>query len=266
VTASGAGLFIETTARVDLVLGPSSVKRLLTDLVDKNDAWTSRYSTMELRRTAGHALKVVSHHAGQSPSDSGVYPWVLRRIEQHQGLRGEWLTEPQVRRAMQALAMVQESLGTAAATRSLVVTIAEECCDLLDRPDAIGITHETNATDCDLVNGGRRQSTALPLSCNRSKADCQQSQFLAANAGSIPALAKELGLNPEFTKVVEVLRAFMARESRASLGQKSCWALGDVILCLEATMVGAILSSNQKHFEPITLALGLRLVTYNPRT
>lgn len=265
MTVTVGSLFIETTARVDLVLGPQSVKTLLAELVDQNDAWTSRYSTMELRRTAGHALMVVSHHAENAPADSEVYPWVLRKIEQRKGLHGEALTQPQVHRAMQVLAMIQESLGTAAATKSLVATVAQECFDLLDRPEAFGITHEIDGTDCDLVNGGRRQNMALPLSCNRLKADCQQSQFLATHGKRLHVLVGALQTNPEFIGAVDALRAFLAGQPRVSLGQRNCWALGDIILCLEAVPVGAVASSNRKHFEPITTALGLRLVTYDPR-
>jgi hypothetical protein len=66
---------------------------------------------------------------------------------------------------------------------------------------------------------------------------------------------------PPDAKLVAALER-VVRDGVMALGERRCWPIGDLILALEATETGTMITSNRVHFAPIAVVLGLRLITY----
>jgi hypothetical protein len=221
---------------------------------------------MELRRTVGHAFEVLRSLALLAPSDSQLLTWVLRAIEGRRGIGGVRLSSRQQTRTRLATYAVMDRLGATAATRALVAGVAVTANELVQDPSWVGIANELDATDCDLVHAARPQGQRFPLTCNAKLAECRQQAFLEAERPRLEAVLNEAANDPEFddAKFLLVLQSVLLATPLRTLGQRRCWPLGDMILSLEALGIGAVLTSNRKHFAPICRALGLELVTYVP--
>ena len=100
------------------------------------------------------------------------------------------------------------------------------------------------------------------LSCNARKAKCQLVPFLSAHREQLLQIqqAMESVLREEEIdqRTLSALRKINADVTKA-LGERACWALGDVIIALEAPK-DAFIYTADGHFEVISKAIGKRLL------
>lgn len=259
-------LFVETTAHVDRALGAPEVRRELEQLLAAHEGWSSRYVLMEFRRTAVHALEVARRLAALAPDDHTMFSWMLRAIDRGHGGQGRLLSPRERGRSRAAVYMAMEKLGCTPAVRAVVVGLLSATIQLVETLAWAGIKRVVDETDCDLVRPERLQGQRWPLSCNVRLAQCRQSIFLDHHRPELAAVLAECQADREFddAKMLEVLRAVVSAVPLKATGQRRCWALGDLIIGLEAHSAGQLLSSNGKHYGPICRALGVTLVTYSP--
>ncbi len=119
-----------------------------------------------------------------------------------------------------------------------------------------------NKTDCDLV----KEDTLLGdfinsrLSCNADTAQCQLVPFLSAHSEQLLQIQQAMESAPREKvdqRTLSALRRVNADVTRA-LGERTCWALGDVIIALEAPE-DALIYTADGHFEVISKAIGKKL-------
>jgi len=238
----------------------------LEQLLAAHEGWSSRYVLMEFRRTAVHALEVARRLASLAPDDHTMFSWMLRAIDRGHGGQGRLLSPRERGRSRAAVYMAMEKLGCTPAVRAVVVGLLSAIIQLVETLAWAGIKRVVDETDCDLVRPERLQGQRWPLSCNVRLAQCRQSIFLDHHRPELAAVLAECQADREFddAKMLEVLRAVVSAVPLKATGQRRCWALGDLIIGLEAHSAGQLLSSNGKHYGPICRALGVTLVTYSP--
>ena len=118
---------------------------------------------------------------------------------------------------------------------------------------------------CDLVVAGVTvevdQRCTVADSCRKESATCHLPDFLAHHSVELQAVVDYLEAHPQVVKGqlrVERLVRRVIDDSRAALGQSTCWPLGDVIIALQAIPVGQIWSLDAD-FAPLAQTLGLTL-------
>lgn len=259
-------LFVETTVHVDLALGDRGVRQQLEQMLDQYDLWSSTYVLMEFRRTAMYALQVARRLANMVPEDREFFSWILRAIDRGYGGQPRLLSPRQRDRSRAAVIMIMERLDGIPDARSVAVGLLDATISLVDNLAMAGIEHFVDETDCDLVRPDRVQGRRWPLTCNALQAQCQQSIFLNRERSPMAAVLSECQADEEFddTKMLETLETVLAANPIQATGQRRCWALGDLVVALEARSVGRLLTSNRRHFAPICKAIGLPLETYSP--
>ncbi|MEZ4865415.1 MAG: hypothetical protein R3C14_29165 [Caldilineaceae bacterium] len=134
-------------------------------------------------------------------------------------------------------------------------------------------THVTSLPDpivCDLVlTGIIRLPTGdydVAASCRKESAACHLPDFLAEHQTELQAIADYLAAHPRAIKDqrrVQRLLAAVLEDPRTSLGQTSCWPLGDVIIILQVP-TGAALWTLDADFVQLAAVLGIPL--YDPTT
>jgi hypothetical protein len=125
-----------------------------------------------------------------------------------------------------------------------------------------GIDEFIKDTDCDLVRpnvpvGDYFQSR---LSCNAVTAQCSLIDFLERHQEKLLALEHALAeanldqINPSTLKALRRVNQDVTKAK----GERTCWALADVIIALEAPK-DALIYTTDGHFEVICQAIGKQL-------
>ena len=125
-----------------------------------------------------------------------------------------------------------------------------------------GISEVVIATNCDLIKPqisvGNLISTRI--SCNAKTAQCRLVELILGNHSKLSDIAQALEReNPQTRdfRAMKALRRVMDDASKA-LGERTCWALGDVIIAL-STPNDAYIYTVDRHFEVICRSLGKKL-------
>jgi len=98
------------------------------------------------------------------------------------------------------------------------------------------------------------------LSCNARRAQCQLVPFLSAHREQLLTIQQAMEREPREKvdqRTLSALRKVNADVTTA-LGERTCWALGDVIIALEIPD-DALIYTADGHFEVISKAIGKRL-------
>jgi len=134
------------------------------------------------------------------------------------------------------------------------------------------VTSVADSIDCTLVREGiTRQpdgTFAVAHSCSRETASCHLPDFLTEHKQELQTIAEYLAAHPQAIKDqerVEALLQTVMADPAASLGQASCWPLGDIIIALHVP-AEAELWTLDPDFKALAAALGLRLFSTKPRT
>lgn len=126
-----------------------------------------------------------------------------------------------------------------------------------------------DSVHCDLV----RESAPLGdfihsrLSCNAQTAQCKLIDFLAGYSRELIQIQQAMEAAEKKkvdTRTLAALRR-VNTDVRKALGERVCWALGDVIITLEAPK-DALIYTVDRHFEVICEAIGKRLFKEHSKT
>ncbi|MEM7536498.1 MAG: hypothetical protein AAF639_30215 [Chloroflexota bacterium] len=102
------------------------------------------------------------------------------------------------------------------------------------------------------------------LSCSAATTACKLDQFLTQHADELQAIHRRLSTLPaqqRDQRAFNVLTDVLANGYRRALGERSCWALGDIVIALESPNNAAIYTTNEKHFSPLCEALSKQLIS-----
>ena len=119
-----------------------------------------------------------------------------------------------------------------------------------------------NKAHCDLVKEEVEIGDFIHsrLSCNAKTAKCQLVQFLSAHQEQLTIIQQAMETAPlekVDRRTLSALRRVNADVTK-TLGERTCWSLGDVIIALEAPQ-DALLYTADEHFEVICRAIGKRV-------
>lgn len=98
------------------------------------------------------------------------------------------------------------------------------------------------------------------LSCNARRAQCQLVPFLSAHRDQLLTIQQAMESAPREKVDQRTLSALskVNADVTKALGERTCWALGDVIIALSAPE-DAFIYTADSHFEVISKAIGKRL-------
>lgn len=259
-------LFVETTVPIDLIIGEGKLRAALRTLLNGYDVRSSTYVLMEFHRTMVHAMRAVRSFADEAPSDPGLFPFILRRIR-----NTPFHSERISGRCVDFTASLMERYQELPIRRREVIDYIDALLDLVYDLTWLGILVTTNATDCDLVRPDRPQgqawlsrTSAKRMTCNRDKAKCMLDAFITRHQRMLPSIAETCQGDAAYDdkNALKTLQRILTTQRPTATGQGRCWYLGDIIMALEAIGVGALLSSNTKHYRPICDALNIAFVPY----
>jgi len=125
-----------------------------------------------------------------------------------------------------------------------------------------GISEVIVATNCDLIKPqipvGDLISTRI--SCNAKTAQCRLVELVLSNYSELSKISQALEREDPRTRdsrAMKALRRIIDNPNKA-LGERTCWALGDVIVALSAPD-DAYIYTVDRHFEVILSSLGKKL-------
>ncbi len=132
-----------------------------------------------------------------------------------------------------------------------------------------GISEVVIATNCDLVKPQMPVGDLITtrISCNAKTAQCRLVELRLSNHRKLSKITQALEReNPQTrdARAMKALRRVMDDASKA-LGERTCWALGDIIIALSAPD-DAYIYTVDRHFELICRALGKKLFVEVPQS
>lgn len=254
-----AKIFLETTILIQRLLYE---ERRVADIEEKlagKYICTSAFVLMEFRRSILQALNylrsLLREMEQQGQLEIGLDEFF---VVLSQG-RGIFYSTRAVQSVFLALSAISSSFsGGVLSTTRLVRELGWQI-ERLEVNAIRGINEIINETRCDLAKEAAPIGDYLHsrLSCNAAKAGCQLVNFLEKHRGELKKIGEAMAAAPR--EKVDA-RAFAAVQKvnadiTKAMGERTCWALGDVIIALEAPPDAEIFTAD-KHFEVILKAIG----------
>lgn len=241
-------VFIETTIQIRRLMGGTAERQRIESLLADKQIITSAYVLMEFRRTILQdfsLLRSVVQKKDVEGFESISFSDILREIA---GVR-TILSSRALRRLLLVVASLAEHFVSEAVPSKELVKFLSFQINYLQYEGFFDIVDEViNYTDCDLVKAtaplGDRISSRL--SCNATKAQCQLVSFLSAQREELRRIEAAIAsASPEIkdTRALAALQRINTDVSRA-LGERTCWAVGDVIIALEVPADALIFSDD----------------------
>jgi len=122
-----------------------------------------------------------------------------------------------------------------------------------------------NLIDCDIsrMDFSEWDASKTPIfHCNRSKAKCGLVDFFRANKDNFNIILLCLKEYPskdqQFQECERTLGKIFESEENI-LGERNCWSLGDVIIAITMPPECLMYTTNKKHFQVLTAALGKKM-------
>ncbi len=125
-----------------------------------------------------------------------------------------------------------------------------------------GIDELVNPTDCDLSKPQAPLGDLISsrLSCNAATAQCKLVKFLESQKPKLSRIENTLAGLPMAQRDQRAFSALQRIQTdiTKTLGERTCWALSDIIIALESPEDARIYTVDE-HFRSICLALGKSL-------
>lgn len=260
VTKHREAIFLETSIHIERLFSNKQRRQQIQRRLSGATLYTSSYVWMEFRRsvlqTYAYLLSIVR----------GILNEGTKQIEIHELIR-RLSAAPSIRfipRAIQRLLLILSSLleafpGRVVHTEKLIDYFEYHIAHLGPDGFFLGIDEFINETSCDLVRPGVEIGDYVHkrLSCNAAKASCALVPILSAHRAELLTLEKALVAAPlekKDPKTLAALRKVNADVTKAK-GERTCWALGDIIIALEAPAKAKIYTGDH-HFDVICEVLG----------
>lgn len=251
-------VFIETTIQIRRLFGGTAERQRIEALLADKHIITSAYVLMEFRRTILQDLSLLRSIVQKKDTEgfeSISFSDILRELA---GVRTV-LSSRALRRLLLVIASVAEHFVSEAVPSKELVKFLSFQINYLQYEGFFDIVDEVvNYTDCDLVKAtaplGDRISSRL--SCNAAKAQCRLVHFLSDHQDELRHIETAIANAAPEIKDTRALAALQRinKDVSLALGERTCWAIGDVIIALEAP-VDALIFSVDPHFEVICVAL-----------
>ena len=255
-------IFLETSIQIQRLLHTSERKAYIRRQLTGKFLCTSMYGFMEFRRGI---LQIYAYmkslldelvFAGHSEISLSDFIILLSQA------RGISRSPRAIQRTMLVLADIvnQFESGVASIPSLLDYLILQP--GLLERKFFQDIDEVINATDCDLVKPTTPLGDLLSsrLSCNAATAQCKLVTFLSDKRKELQQIRNAMErLSPleQDTRAYNAL-ARIQPDLTLALGERTCWALGDIIIALSVPD-DALVYTADGHFRKICSAIGKKI-------
>jgi len=255
--------FLETTVQIERVLASPTRQNEWTERLAEKPLATSSYVWMEFRRTVLQATAYVSHVITTFEREGRrdlSFSELAHRLAEGQAIGFAPRTSARVWRVYAAL--LDDLNRIVVPVQTLQEALTFYCDWLWPRRFFAGIAEYVTSTDCDLVKPGATLGNYVRsrLSCNARTASCALVPFLKSHAEKLKALeeAMSAGDPRAFDPATRIALQRVLADPHRALGERTCWALGDVLIALEVPD-DTVLYTTDHHFELIASTLGLKL-------
>lgn len=247
-------VFIETTIQIRRLFGGTEERQRIEALLADKYVVTSAYVFMEFRRTILQdfsLLRSIIQHGDKKEFESLSFSDILRMIAQCRTV----LSSRALRRLLLVLASLDELFVSGSVSSRELVKLLTFQISYFEYEGFFDIIDEVvNYTDCDLakITTPLGDKISSRLSCNATKAQCQLAHFLSAHREELRRIKNAIENAPSKIKDARALTALQRIDADVSLvlGERTCWAIGDAIIALEAP-ADALIFSYDPHFEVI---------------
>lgn len=257
-------IFIETSIQIERILGRRARKEQIQAALEGAKVSTSSYVWMEFRRTALQAmayLLTIIRQMQQEGETDILFSELIKRVAAGTAIR---YSQRVLQRVLLAYGYILETFPRSPVRATTLIDYLEFNIEyVIPARFFQGIDEFIANTDCDLVRpnvpvGDYFQSR---LSCNTITAQCSIVDFLEHHQSELLALEHALAqaspdqINPS---TLTTLRRVNHDLSKAK-GERTCWALGDIIIALEAPN-DTLIYTTDNHFDVLCAALGKRRI------
>ena len=271
------GIFLDTTIQVDRLLQTADIQaNIQQNLIDKR-IYTSSTVYMELKRTVLQDIRYVHALVERKCAASSTPTVLLSDIDR-------WLASGQGNfsvRSRDRCKFVTATIKDAFPQKNvhkdhLFAFLQTLVFDLEMEFFAIDLGHDSyfdiraenayiDIAGCVLSQPKHPPGDILNtrLSCAAATTTCKLDHFFAQHADELHAIHHILSALPtqqRDTKAFNVLTDVLTNGYHRALGERSCWALGDIVIALESPYDAAIYTTNERHFRLLCQALGKQLV------
>ena len=255
-------IFLETSILIQRLLYEDRRKaQIETNLVGK-EAMSSQYVIMELRRNTLQAINYLRTHLsiiqnrGIDETKLNEFLIILSRA------RAIFRSPRAVQSVLLAFSLIAESFESGYCSTDQLIRELGLHIERLEVEAKRGVSRIVNQTHCDLVKEDALLGDFISsrLSCNAGTAQCQLVPFLSAHREQLLTIQQAMESAPKEKvdqRMLSALRKVNTDVTKA-LGERTCWALGDVIIALEAPD-DALIYTADGHFEILTKAIGKRI-------
>lgn len=257
-----AKIFLETTILIQRLLYEERRVAEIEETLAGKYICTSAFVLMEFRRSILQALNYLRslilemEQQGRLEIRLDEFFVVLS-----QG-RGIFHSTRAVQSVFLALSAISESFSGGVLSTTRLIRELEWQIDGLEINATRGIDDIINNTRCDLAKETAPIGDFLHsrLSCNAAKATCQLVNFLEEHRDELRKIEQAMAAAPREKVDVRTLAALrrVNADITKALGERTCWALGDVIIALEAPPDAEIFTADRQ-FEVILKAIDKRL-------
>jgi hypothetical protein len=249
-------LFLDTTIQIEKVLGRRERKREIQNNLKERYVITSRYVLMEYIRTVVKDFYYIYNVVKEEVS---VEAAIDRIADEARGLLS-------LKRCLKIINRMYHSQGDDRPDRRELIKHFERYTRVsLPRIFLENVDEILNLIDCDIARIEFSQwdaSKAPAFHCNRAKAGCGLVDFFRANKDKFNLVLLYLKEYPSKDQQLQECERTLDKifeSEEMILGERNCWSLGDVIIAITMPPECLMYTTNKKHFQVLTEALGKKM-------
>jgi hypothetical protein len=255
-------IFIETSIQIERILGRIARKEQIRETLEGAKVSTSSYVWMEFRRTALQAMAYLLTIIRLMQQEGETYIRFSELMKRVAAGTAIGYSRRVLQRVLLAYGYILETFPRSPVRATTLIDYLEFNIEhVIPARFFQGINEVIKNTDCDLVRPNVPVGDYFHnrLSCNAATAQCSLVYFLVRHRSELLALEHALAqaepnqINPS---TLAALRRVNKDVTKAK-GERTCWALSDVIIALEAPD-DALIYTTDNHFDVICAALGKR--------
>lgn len=255
-------VFLETSILIQRLLYEDRRKAQIEENLVGKDAITSQYVIMEFRRNTLQAINYLNTNLsillGSGINEISFREFLIILSRAH----AIFHSPRAIQSVVLALSLVADSFDSGYGSITQLIRDLELHIERLEISSRSGFSQIVNKTHCDLVKEDVLLGDFINsrLSCNADKAKCQLVPFLSAHRDQLLTIQQAMESAPREKVDQRTLSALskVNADLKKALGERTCWALGDVIIALSVPEASLIYTAD-RHFEVISKAIGKRL-------
>lgn len=241
-------IFIETTIHIDKIFEEFKRRSEIWKNIRENRSITSTYVLMEFKRRVILSC-ILLYNIFREEND---------RAEAERRLSKEYSGRT-VKMALKILAKLDE--GNVLDNEKILLRLRRyirwQLMDWFMRDIKVLL----DETECELARESvieMEGDFTANLRCNKKLCQCNLPTFLSRHVTKIKKINEMLKTEKEFSNLCSRLEKTIG-DLESLKGEKTCWALSDLIICLESPEDARIYTTNVNHFEPICRIVNKKL-------